>query len=67
MDIRYDDVCTKFRGNGTACKVKFTPEHDLKDPVVYYRLDQFYSNYRSYVKSRDNYQIRGAEKTLEQE
>lgn len=34
--------------------------------MVYYRLDRFYNNYRSFVKSKDIYQIAGKEKTLEQ-
>ena len=38
----------------------------MKDPFIYYRLDQFYNNYRSFVKSRDNYQLKGKLKTLEE-
>lgn len=66
MDIRYDDICSHLRGTGKLCKVRFTPKTALVSPVVYYRLDKFYSNYRSYVKSKDNYQLRGKEKTLKE-
>lgn len=67
MDIRYDDVCEPKRNTGDLCKVRFTPNATITDPVVYYRLDNFYSNYRSFVKSKDIYQLRGKEKTLAQE
>ena len=67
IDIRYDDVCETFRGTGRACKVKFTAEEDMVNPHVYYHLDNFYTNYRSFVKSRDNYQLRGTFKTLDEQ
>ena len=65
MMIRYDDVCSAQRGTNKDCIVRFTPNVDLENPMVYYRLDKFYSNYRSFVKSKDIYQISGKEKTLE--
>ena len=40
---------------------------DLKNPKLYYRLDKFYNNYRSYVKSKDIYQLGGKLKTVEME
>jgi hypothetical protein len=34
------------------------------NPMVYYELNSFYGNYRSFVKSKDVYQLRGKEKSL---
>jgi hypothetical protein len=53
FEIRYDDStsCTENRGTGVPCKVHFTLEKPLVNPMVYYRLDEFYANHRSFVKS----------------
>ena len=47
-EVRYDDVCGKTRGSDLACEVKFTPDVDLDNPKVYYRLNNFYQNHRSF-------------------
>ena len=39
----------------------------MENPFFYYRLDKFYNNYRSYVKSKDIYQISGAFKEAKDE
>lgn len=53
LNIRYDDVCSQQRGTGRDCIVRFTPTVTLENPMIYYRLDAFYNNYRSFVKSKD--------------
>lgn len=55
LDVRYDDICHSLRGTGKVCTVRFLVTEDMENPHVYYRLDNFYLNYRSFVKSRDNY------------
>lgn len=62
--IRYDDVCSQQRGTQRDCIVRFTPTVTLENPMVYYRLDSFYNNYRSFVKSKDIFQLAGKEKTI---
>ena len=42
FEVRYDDYCKKTRGTGQACEIRFTPDVDLDNPKVYYRLDNFY-------------------------
>lgn len=42
-------------------------EKDIEGPIyVYYQLDNFYQNHRRYVKSRDNDQLAGMYKTVDQ-
>ena len=53
--IRYDDTC----GIKPVCNVTFTLDHDLVNPKVYYRLENFYANHRNFVKSRNYKQLRG--------
>lgn len=55
FDFRYDDQCAWQRGNGKDCVIQFTPDKTLVNPAIYYRLDRFYNNYRSFVKSKDVY------------
>ncbi len=43
------------------CFLDFTAHVDLKNPMVYYRLDNFYSNHRTYVKSKSNDQLKGVD------
>ena len=50
VEIRYDDICEEFRGTETDCEVTFLLETDLENPKVYYRLDNFYANHRSFQK-----------------
>ena len=57
LHVRYDDICKNQAesNNGRDCIVKFNVTETLSEPYVYYRLNQFYSNYRSFVKSKDQY------------
>lgn len=48
--VRYDQVCAQKRGLDVPCEVTFTPDVDLEDPKIYYRLDNFYQNHRSFQK-----------------
>ena len=50
FDFRYDDKCLEKRGTNEPCEVSFTPDVDLENPKVYYRLDNFYQNHRSFQK-----------------
>lgn len=50
FEVRYDEVCKDVRGTGLPCELKFVPDVDLVNPKVYYRLDSFYSNHRSFQK-----------------
>ena len=43
-----------------APQVSFTVEETMKQPVyVYYQLNKFYQNHRTYVKSRSDKQLLG--------
>ncbi len=42
-----------------ACRIEFTPTVDLKNPKIYYQLENFYANHRNFVKSRSYKQLRG--------
>jgi hypothetical protein len=41
------------------CTVRFKPDVDLQNPFLYFRLEQFYANHRTFVKSRSYEQLRG--------
>lgn len=56
--IRYDDLCADKRGTGLDCEISFTLTEDMENPKVYYRLNNFYQNHRSFQKY-SNYQLRG--------
>jgi hypothetical protein len=69
MKIKYDDyydpensVCSigdQFNANKT-CNLTFVVPRDLQPPVLlYYELDNFHQNHRSYYQSRDDYQLNG--------
>ena len=45
--IRYDDKCPTPR-MGKDCEITFTLDVDMSNPKVYYRLDNFYQNHRSF-------------------
>ena len=64
--MRYDDneACTI----GGECTIELkVEEKDIEGPIyVYYQLDNFYQNHRRYVKSRDNDQLAGMYKTVDQ-
>ncbi|KAF2070911.1 hypothetical protein CYY_007777 [Polysphondylium violaceum] len=54
--VRYDDLCGKEPNCTTTIEVPKT----MQAPVYfYYRLENFYQNHRSYVKSRNDNQLRG--------
>lgn len=42
FSIRYDEKCKATRAADTPCAIAFTPDVDLKNPKVYYRLNNFY-------------------------
>ena len=42
FSVRYDEKCAPLRVAKTPCAVAFTPDVDLKNPKVYYNLDNFY-------------------------
>lgn len=71
IEIRYDNLCEAQRNipknKGKDCIIEIKTTVDLKNPKLYYRLDKFYNNYRSYVKSKDIYQLSGKFKTVEME
>ena len=54
LTVDYGSIC-----NMTDCYVEFTPEYNIKDPKVFYRLDQFYSNHRTFAKSKSWAQMQG--------
>lgn len=41
------------------CTVRFKPDVDLPNPFLYFRLEHFYANHRTFVKSRSYEQLRG--------
>ena len=41
-ELRYDDKCESLRGTGNPCLLDFSPDVDLNNPKVYYRLNNFY-------------------------
>ena len=50
-----------------VCVIRFTVPTDFTPPVMlYYRLTNFYQNHRRYVKSVDEGQLQGQNKTAEQ-
>lgn len=53
--FRYDETC----GTEVVCTRTITPTVTLVKPKLYYRLDDFYSNHRNFVKSRSYKQLRG--------
>jgi hypothetical protein len=53
LTIEYGTYCQQFRDKNNQCEMNFILDKDMVDPKVYYRLDNFYANYRQYVKSRD--------------
>jgi len=74
---RYDDACVpanvtdklSYIQNSSipkTCTRTLTVTKDMKQPIfVYYQLDNFYQNHRRYVKSRNDLQLRDANKANE--
>ena len=54
-EIRYDDKCKI----GQLCDLNLTVSERLVDPVIYYKLDNFYTNNKNYVKSKSFSELRG--------
>jgi hypothetical protein len=43
---------------GKTCTITFTPDTDMEPPVlIYYEINNFYQNHRSYMTSRDDNQV----------
>ena len=43
---------------GKTCTIEFTPQIDMEPPVlIYYEIDNFHQNHRSYMTSRDDNQV----------
>eukprot|EP00904_Undaria_pinnatifida_P001566 jgi/Undpi1/1140/HiC_scaffold_10.g04602.m1 len=54
------DCSISASNEGKECEVTFTVGEDMEAPVyVYYELQKFYQNHRTYVKSRSYGQLKG--------
>lgn len=67
---RYDsiDICPQISTDGgeNTCYVNIEIAEKVTGTVyIYYQLDNFYQNHRRYVKSRDNEQLAGVYKKVE--
>ena len=47
----YEAQCSETAVDG-VCLLKFTVTESLNKPFIYYKLQDFYANHRSFVKSR---------------
>ena len=56
IEVRYDTIC----GSLSTWSVTFKLTEDIEDPLFYYRIDNFYSNHKNYVKSKSVSQLRGS-------
>jgi len=72
-EVQYDENCYALlnanpRKPGPACRQPFfNLSGTIQAPIyVYYQMDNFYQNHRRYVKSRDNDQLNGKYKTVDQ-
>ena len=65
FEIRYDNICSSYRGQDTLCPLKVVFPKDIERPKVYYRLNEFYSNHRSFVKSMSYKMLRGNDRTMD--
>jgi len=65
FEIRYDDICSSYRGRDELCPLKVVFPKDIERPKVYYRLNEFYSNHRSFVKSMSYKMLRGNDRTMD--
>ncbi len=66
FEIEYGDYCSKNTDRYGTCLLKITPPQDLISPCVYYGLDDFNANHRSFVKSRNWKQLAGKEISLDE-
>lgn len=63
QELIYSTTCGDVKTTAT-CDVTFTIEKEMKAPVyLYYKLTNYYQNHRRYVKSKDDKQLRGADKS----
>ena len=63
FEIEYGDYCSQNTDKYGTCLLKITPPEDLVSPCLYYRLDDFNANHRSFVKSRSWKQLAGKDIT----
>ncbi|CAM9899509.1 unnamed protein product, partial [Pylaiella littoralis] len=55
-----EDCSISEMNEGKECQLTFTIDEDMEGPVyVYYGLEKFFQNHRSYVKSRSSDQLKG--------
>ena len=66
--VRYDVACpTLNQSNGYYCNMNFTIDANLQPPVyVYYELNNYFQNHRVYLESRDDDQLYGTYKNVDQ-
>jgi hypothetical protein len=64
FEFRYDDICSSYRGKSQLCPLQVTFPKDIERPKVYYRLNEFYANHRSFVKSNSHKMLRGNERDI---
>jgi hypothetical protein len=60
--VNYGESCKQTPPTTTTAT--FTLDKDLKNPLMYYELTNFYQNHRRYVTSRSDGQLRAAEEAL---
>lgn len=67
---RYDDIDACKADLSTPnkkCRVKVKIDEKMKEPVfLYYQLENFYQNHRSFVKSRSEKQLRGEDLSVDE-
>ena len=78
FQLAYNDLCKQqYEGESLAfaegqdwaagwCTLDFTPDVDLVNPKLYYRLDNFYANHRTFIKSHDRKQLDGVVRTRDE-
>lgn len=72
--LDYGDLCDIDSGikvspieNGFSCQIVFSPDVDLSNALLYYELDEFYSNHRVFVGSSSYKQLRGEDIPIDSE
>ena len=59
FELSYHEVC-KDKKPPLKCPIEFELDQKFKSPTfVYYQLDNLFQNHRRYVRSRENWQLRG--------
>jgi len=66
FSVDYTDLCDKQAEEAKAagepssmCRIAFKPNNNIIEPKIYYQIDNFYSNYRAYVNSKSETQLKG--------